>query len=61
MASVENASSKELDESRKANDILKAQVKGFSILLRQNAALENEVSRLCQELDEVTKGVVKRG
>ena len=29
--------------------------------MKQNAALEGEVSRLCAELDEATRGVLKRG
>jgi hypothetical protein len=35
--------------------------KYVDILMKQNAALEDEVSRLCAELDEATKGVLKRG
>lgn len=37
------------------------QEKWMNILMEQNAALESEVSRLCGELDEATKGVLKRG
>jgi len=40
---------------------LQAQIKGMEILLQQNAALEQEVKRLCGELDEATLGVQKRG
>lgn len=40
---------------------LKEQVKFVDILMAQNAALEGEVTRLCGELDEATKGVLKRG
>eukprot|EP00596_Hydrurales_sp_CCMP1899_P005497 CAMPEP_0119038616 /NCGR_PEP_ID=MMETSP1177-20130426/7637_1 /TAXON_ID=2985 /ORGANISM="Ochromonas sp, Strain CCMP1899" /LENGTH=412 /DNA_ID=CAMNT_0007001429 /DNA_START=33 /DNA_END=1268 /DNA_ORIENTATION=- len=40
---------------------LKEQVKFVDILMAQNAALEGEVTRLCSELDEATKGVLKRG
>jgi hypothetical protein len=35
--------------------------KGLELLLKLNAALEAEVSRLCSELDEATQGVMKRG
>ena len=37
------------------------ELKGMDIILLQNAQLEKEVTRLCDELDEVTKGVLKRG
>ena len=40
---------------------LKAKVKWMDVLMKQNAALEGEVSRLCGELDEATRGVLKRG
>ena len=40
---------------------LKFELKGMDIILLQNAQLEKEVNRLCNELDEVTKGVLKRG
>lgn len=40
---------------------LQARVKWMDVLMRQNAALEGEVSRLCEELDEATRGVLKRG
>lgn len=43
------------------NSSLQAQVRGMEILLKQNAALEKEVKRLCSELGEVTLGVEKRG
>jgi hypothetical protein len=33
----------------------------MEILLQQNAALEREVQRLCNDLDEVTQGVAKKG
>ena len=52
---------KEMDALRATNKDLRAQVKGLEIILRQNAALEQEVTRLCKELDEATKGVLKRG
>ena len=52
---------KELAESKRAVKELRLQVKGLNILLAQNAALEEEVTRLCKELDEATKGVLKRG
>lgn len=41
--------------------LLKAKVKWMDVLMRQNAALEGEVCRLCGELDEATRGVLKRG
>jgi regulator of replication initiation timing len=57
--------SKELEQQiaflKKENERLKAQAKGVEILLQQNTALEGEVDRLCRELDDTTKGVVKRG
>jgi diacylglycerol O-acyltransferase-1 len=34
---------------------------GMQILLMQNSQLEEEVTRLCGELDEISKGVLKRG
>lgn len=40
---------------------LQARVKWMDVLMRQNAALEGEVNRLCEELDEATRGVLKRG
>ena len=40
---------------------LKAKVKWMDVLMRQNAALEGEVCRLCGELDEATRGILKRG
>jgi hypothetical protein len=51
------------EESKDSIEIrhLKAQLKGLEILLKQNAALEAEVKRLCSELDEATLGVLKRG
>jgi hypothetical protein len=41
--------------------LLKSQLKGMEILLKQNAALEKEVERLCTQLDEASKGVQKKG
>lgn len=38
-----------------------AKARWMNVLMRQNAALESEVRRLCGELDEATKGVLKRG
>jgi len=35
--------------------------KEMDMLLQQNALLEIEVTTLCAELDELTKGIVKRG
>lgn len=35
--------------------------KELTVLLQLNARLEKEVSRLCEELDEATQGVLKRG
>lgn len=35
--------------------------KGMQILLDMNSQLEAEVSRLCAELNELSKGVLKRG
>ena len=52
---------KQLAEQKRAVKELRLQVKGINILLLQNAALEQEVTRLCKELDEATKGVLKRG
>jgi hypothetical protein len=40
---------------------LKAQLRGLEVLMKQNAGLESEVQRLCTELDEATRGVLKRG
>lgn len=56
-----------LDSATAARDsgnellLLKTKVKWMDVLMRQNAALESEVCRLCGELDEATKGVLKRG
>lgn len=52
---------KEVEQLKKANKQLRLDAKGLDLLLRQNAALEEEVTRLIHELDEATKGVVKRG
>ena len=41
--------------------LLRTKVKWMDVLMKQNAALEGEVSRLCGELDEATRGVLKRG
>lgn len=41
--------------------LLKAQLRGMNILLKQNAQLEREVSRLCGELEQVSVGVQKKG
>lgn len=40
---------------------LKAQLTGLEILLNQNRALEEQVNRLSEELDNATQAVVKRG
>ena len=39
---------------------LKYELKGMDLVLQQNAQLEKEVTRLCDELDEVTKGILYR-
>jgi hypothetical protein len=40
---------------------LKQQLTGLEILLDQNARLEEEVNRLCSELDNATHQVIQRG
>ncbi len=53
-------SKKETSESAQIT-ALNAKLRGMEILLQQNSALEKEVERLCYELDEVTRGVQKKG
>jgi hypothetical protein len=47
--------------SQREISYLRSQVKGMEILLKQNAELEKEVSRLAEELDTATNSVIKRG
>ncbi|CAM9219911.1 unnamed protein product, partial [Ectocarpus fasciculatus] len=35
--------------------------KSIALLLRQNALLESEINRLCEQLNEATEGILKRG
>ena len=57
---LESLSTAKADLEKKVSQ-LKFELKGMDIILLQNAQLEKEVTRLCDELDEVTKGVLKRG
>lgn len=38
-----------------------AQQRSLALLLRQNALLESEINRLCEQLNEATVGILKRG
>lgn len=55
------AAAKVLTPQEKEVKFLKSQVAGLSILLQQNALLENEVQRLHKELDTATQSIIKRG
>jgi len=61
LSSLVGYSSKGKQEQQETSTTHHHEGKGIELLLQLNARLEQEVSRLCSELDEATQGVMKRG